>query len=113
MELTSKLLMLFEENNVNVIRVGLHTVERDGFVEGPWHPAFGELCKSRVLIKKVLKIIEDKKIPKGDILIAVPKGKISAMIGQKRSNIDFLNEIGYNVKIAENVDLNEVDVKVC
>ena len=83
------------------------------FVAGPWHPAFGELCKSRVLIKKVLKIIEDKKIPKGDILIAVPKGKISAMTGQKRSNIDFLNEIGYNVKIAENVDLNEVDVKVC
>ena len=112
-ELTSKLLLLFEENNVNVIRVGLHTVERDGFVAGPWHPAFGELCKSRVLIKKVLKIIEDKKIPKGDILIAVPKGKISAMTGQKRSNIDFLNEIGYNVKIAENVDLNEVDVKVC
>ncbi|MEE1026053.1 MAG: radical SAM protein [Acutalibacteraceae bacterium] len=112
-ELTSKLLMLFEENNVNVIRVGLHTVEKDGFVVGPWHPAFGELCKSRVLIKKVLKIIEDKKIPKGDIFITVPKGKMSAMTGQKRVNIDFLNQIGYNVKITENKNLKEVDVKVC
>ena len=76
-ELVAKLLLLFEAAGVNVIRVGLHSVENDGFVSGPWHPAFGELCKSRVLLKKVLKIINDKNIPKGNIEICLPKSKIS------------------------------------
>lgn len=107
-ELVAKLLLLFEASGVNVIRIGLHSVEDDGFVSGPWHPAFGELCKSRVLLKKVLKIIQDNNIPKGDIVITVPKGQISIMTGQKRTNIDFLKKIGYNTKIVENefLDVN-------
>ena len=100
-ELVSELLTLFEDARINVIRVGLHTVEVDGFVAGPWHPAFGELCKSRVLLKKVLKIIKDKNIPKGEIVISLPKSEISAMIGQKRGNIEALKDMGYNAKITE------------
>lgn len=100
-ELTANLLLLFEMANVNVIRIGLHTVETEGFVEGPWHPAFGELCKSRVLLKKVLKIIEDNNIPKGNIEIQLPKNQISAMIGQKKGNIIALENMGYNPKISE------------
>ena len=103
-ELVSELLILFENANVNVIRVGLHTVEVDGFVAGPWHPAFGELCKSRVLLKKVLKIIDDKNIPKGNIEIRLPKSLISAMIGQKRGNVITLQNMGYKVKITESED---------
>ena len=104
-ELVSELLMLFEAAKVNVIRVGLHTVEVEGFVSGPWHPAFGELSKSRVLIKKVLKIIKDNNIPKGNIEIRLPKSKISAMIGQKRCNIITLENMGYNPKIVEGESL--------
>lgn len=100
-ELVSELLILFEKADIKVIRVGLHTVEVDGFVQGPWHPAFGELAKSRVLFKKVLKIINDKNIPKGNIEIRLPKPKISAMIGQKRGNIKALKELGYNAIITE------------
>ena len=99
--LVAELLMLFEDTDVRVIRVGLHSVEAPGFVEGPWHPAFGELCKSRVLLKKVLKIIEDKKIPKGNIKICLPKSELSAMVGQKRSNIAALKDMGYCAKITE------------
>lgn len=100
-ETVAELLTLFEEAKVNVIRVGLHTVEVEGFVAGPWHPAFGELCKSRVLLKKALKIIKDKNIPKGDIEITVPKNLVSAMTGQKRCNIEVLKEMGYNAKITQ------------
>jgi len=108
-ELTAKLLLLFEQNNINVIRIGLHSVDTDGFVNGPWHPAFGELCKSRVLLKKVLKIIEDKKIPKGNIEISLPKSKVSAMIGQKRSNVLTLEKMGYNAKII--IGENDMEIK--
>ena len=100
-ETVAELLNLFEEAEVNVIRVGLHTVEVEGFVAGPWHPAFGELCKSRVLLKKVLKIIKDKNISKGNIEITVLKAQISAMVGQKRRNIEVLKEMGYNAKVTQ------------
>lgn len=100
-ELTAKLLVLFEKSGVKVIRTGLHTLDEERFVAGPWHPAFGELCKSRVLLNKALEIIKDKNLPKGDITISVPFGMTSAMIGQKRKNIDFLSKIGYNCKIIE------------
>lgn len=108
-ELVAELLILFEASKVKVIRVGLHTVEVDGFVSGPWHPAFGELAKSKVLLKKVLKIIKDKNIPKGNIEISLPKSKVSAMIGQKRSNVLTLEKMGYNAKII--IGENDMEIK--
>lgn len=100
-ELTAQLLILFEKANVKVIRVGLHSIEENTFVAGPWHPAFGELCKSRVLLKKVLEILNSEKIKSKEILISVPIKMGSAMIGQKKCNVDFLKKIGYNCKIIE------------
>lgn len=100
-ELTSNLLLMFEKAKINVIRVGLHTVESDGFVAGPWHPAFGEMCQSRIYRKKVLEIIEKEKMPKGKLKIFVPFGCVSKMIGVKKSNIEFLASMGYNCKVYE------------
>lgn len=100
-DLTAKLLIMFKKAGVKVIRTGLHTLDEERFVDGPWHPAFGELCKSRVLLTKVLEIIKTNNLPKGDITISVPVGMASAMIGQRRKNIDFLSKIGYNCKIIE------------
>ena len=105
-ELVAELLTLFEQANIRVFRVGLHTVEVDGFVAGPWHPAFGELCKSRVLLKKALKLIKDKSIPRGSIEITVPKAQISAMVGQKRGNIEALEKLGYKAKITQGEELS-------
>lgn len=100
-ELTSNLLLMFEKAKINVIRVGLHTVESDGFVAGPWHPAFGEMCQSRIYRKRVLEIIEKEKIAKGNLKIFVPFGCVSKMIGVKKSNIEFLASMGYNCKVYE------------
>ena len=100
-ELTSNLLLMFEEAGINVIRVGLHTVESDGFVSGPWHPAFGEMCQSRIYRKRVLEVIEKEKIPKGNLKIFVPFGCVSKMVGVKKSNIEFLASMGYNCKVYE------------
>lgn len=100
-ELTSNLLLMFQKASINVIRVGLHTVEEDGFIAGPWHPAFGEMCQSRIYRKKVLEIIEKEKTPKGKLKIFVPFGCISKMVGVKKSNIEFLASMGYNCKVYE------------
>lgn len=109
-ELVAKLLRRLKETDIKVIRVGLHTVEKEGFVKGPWHPAFGEICESLVLRNEVLEIIKAKKIPKGNIKVAVPKGSLSKMIGQKKSNIEFFKGLGYNCKVYED-NLKEILVE--
>ncbi len=100
-ELVSKMLLRLEETPIKVIRVGLHTVETDGFIAGPWHPAFGEICESLVLREKALKLIKEQEIPKGNINIFVPLGCLSKMIGHKKSNIEFFSKIGYNCRVYE------------
>lgn len=100
-ELTATLLLMFDKANINVIRVGLHTVESDGFVAGPWHPAFGEMCQSRIYRKRILDIIIKEKLPKGNLKIFVPLGCVSKMIGVKKSNIEFFASMGYNCKVYE------------
>lgn len=99
--LTAELLRIFEKSNTRVIRVGLHTIESDRYIAGPWHPAFGELCKSKVLLNKALEILAKNDLKKGDIEIIVPNGMVSAMIGQRKTNIEFLRKMGYNCKVIE------------
>lgn len=100
-DLVARLLIMFEKTDIKVIRVGLHTVETDGFVAGPWHPAFGEICQSRVLRAEALKQIEENNIPKGNVKIFVPKGSLSKMKGVKKSNIEFFGSMGYNCSVYE------------
>ncbi len=109
-KLVSKLLLRLEKTDIKVIRVGLHSVDKEGFVAGPWHPAFGEISESFVLREKLFKILKERQIPKGEIKVFVPKGSLSKMIGQKKSNIEFFGEIGYNCKVYEH-SLN--DILVC
>ena len=111
-ELTAKLLKIFEDANIKVIRTGLHTLDEQGMVAGPWHPAFGELCESKKMLNQVLEIIKIKKIPKGNIVIKVPKGYTSKMVGQKKANVEILAKIGYNVKVLE-CSKNRVEIEYC
>ena len=55
------------------------------------------------------KIIKDKNIPNGNIEISLPKSKVSAMIGQKRSNVLTLEKMGYNAKII--IGENDMEIK--
>lgn len=99
-ELCSKLLGMFNESDIAVIRLGLHSggnVE-DGFVAGAYHPAFRELCESRLYLDKCLKIIKENNIG-NNITIYVRPCEISKMTGQKRSNIEFLSEMGITARV--------------
>lgn len=100
-ELCATLLEIFHEEGIRVIRTGLHSggdVEGE-FVAGAYHPAFKEICESRIYLKKALGFIEANQIPKGKIEIRVHPRFISPMTGQKRSNILALRELGYEAKI--------------
>ncbi|MBR3588963.1 MAG: radical SAM protein [Clostridia bacterium] len=110
-KLVSELLLMFEENNITVIRTGLHSggnVE-EGYVAGAYHPAFKELCESRIYLKKIREQIKDMS---GSIVVKVPKGSLSQAIGQKKSNKEYLESQGFQVKFEEDSSLNKYTVSV-
>lgn len=100
-ELCAKLLLMFNEADITVIRTGLHSgggVEGE-YLAGAYHPAFKELGEGKIYINKAIEYIKENKIPQGKIIIYVARDAISKMTGQKRCNILKLKEMGYDAKI--------------
>ena len=113
-DLCSELLLMFHDNEINVIRVGLHSggnVE-EGFVAGAYHPAFREICESRIYLRKVLSEIKRQGTPKGDITVTVGSSFVSMMAGQKKANSEKLREMGYILKIKQNDKLKKYEIEV-
>ena len=99
-EKCSKLLDMFSSAGIKVIRLGLHSggnVE-EGFVAGAFHPAFRELCESRIYFEKIKQYIVNEKIT-GKITIYVCPSEISKMTGQKKGNILLLEQMGVHAGV--------------
>lgn len=98
-ELCSRLLLFFEGRNRKVIRMGLHAEQtlEQGRIAGPYHPAFRELCESRIFLEKALSAL--KKRQQSHFLIQVAPSAVSKMIGQHRCNLRALEQEGYRVRV--------------
>lgn len=107
--LAAELYTMFTEAGINVIRLGLHSIEKEAYVAGPWHPAFSELCQSNIMLKKAL----SKLTFKGDYIIYVGKSDVSKMTGQRKSNLKYLQSKGYNciVKVKESLSNLELEIE--
>ncbi len=108
-DLCSKLLFMFETANIKVIRLGLHSIQKDSYVAGPWHPAFSELCYSKLFLNKAKSLLADK----GNYTLFVSPLSISKMIGQHKANINELKKIGFDcvVKSDKNLATNQIKVE--
>ena len=85
----AKLLPVFEEAGIPVIRLGLNpTDELSGgdAAGGAYHPALGELVKSRIMLEKAMALLRGTP-PGSAVVLAVAPGRISQMVGQHRENI--------------------------
>lgn len=112
-KLCSVLLGMFGGAHIKVIRLGLHSggnVE-EGFVAGAYHPAFRELCESRLYFEKCRELIKKNNIT-GNITIYVRPSEISKMTGQKRSNIESLSEMGIFAKIKPDEKLEKYMLRI-
>lgn len=112
-DLCSELMLMFHEKGIKIIRVGLHSggnVE-DGFVAGVYHPAFREICESKIYLKEILNEIKTKNIKEKNIEIFVGRKFVSQLTGQKKCNIKKLNELGFKVSIVQN-DFEKYKVSV-
>lgn len=88
-EICAAILPMFEQAEIPVIRLGLNPTEElsgGAALGGAYHPAFGELVVSRLLLEKARLLLKDS--PHGEnVTLLVNKSDISAMTGQKRANI--------------------------
>ena len=102
--LCARLQDFFEEEGIHVIRTGLHsggTVE-DNRVAGPYHPAFGELCRGERLLHRVEQALLQQQITGGKICIIVHPRDRSAVVGQKRRNLQILEARGFQPRVCSN-----------
>lgn len=87
---------LFEAAEIPIIRLGLNPSEklsRGQAAAGAYHPALGELVRSRVLLNRALALLEDfEPDSRAALVLGVNPSDVSAMIGQRRANIRALSE---------------------
>jgi histone acetyltransferase (RNA polymerase elongator complex component) len=96
----------FEGAGIRVIRMGLQPTEEleepGTILAGPFHPAFGQLVESSVLLDKMRDALRTRKEKATTAVLCVDSREVSAAIGQRRINIETLKK---------EFDLREVHIK--
>lgn len=89
---TSAALSVLEENRVPVIRIGLQETETLGAkaAGGAYHPAMGELVRSRLWRNRLEKILAH--IAAEKVTVFCEKKLTSLILGQKRENFIYLSQ---------------------
>lgn len=111
-EISAKLLEIFKEGGVEVIRVGLHPSEGilDGseLLAGPFHPAFRELVETHRW-KEKLQLFMEQHPKDSNIKIPVPVNELRYAIGHDSSNRKMLENHFSKVEfVAEESHKNEL-----
>ena len=91
----AKLLPMFDAAGIPVIRLGLNPTEElsgGAALAGAYHPALGELVRSRVLRNRAEEMLTEMNCEEGFVTIYVPEKQLSQMLGQKRCNSVWLQE---------------------
>lgn len=115
------ILKLFEENEVTVLRVGLHPTE--GFISGtdylagPFHVSFKELVMTEIFCQQFFE--SDRRIAlfreqdsssiNRSLIIQVAPGKRNAAIGYQASNLHLFRQLYQQVSIVEEPSLAGYD----
>lgn len=110
-EICSYMLGKATEHGINVIRLGLHSEEglAENTIAGAYHPAFRELCESKLLYDKVTEKLAG---PEGKVTVRIHSGSVSKLIGQKRENIIKFNRAGWEIEILRDDSLGYLEVEV-
>lgn len=93
-EESKQLLMLFERNGVNVIRIGLQPTENillgKDVAAGPFHPSMRHLVESLVYRDMIAYLLGKTAEKHQNVTIKVNPRNISELVGHKKSNIGFI-----------------------
>ena len=112
-EICKELVRIFDEKNINVIRVGLQNTEeisdpknsKSEVAAGPYHPAFRQLVESGMWYDAIVSKIKKLNVKAKKVEVTVNPIDINNVIGHKKENVIKLNEL-YNVDLIVKQDKN-------
>ncbi len=87
----------FDRANIRVVRMGLQAGKEltASLVAGPWHPAFGELVSSRLMLQRTRKLLAaGSRTDNRRITLSINDKDQSIFRGMKSKNIKRLDQMG-------------------
>ncbi len=111
-ELCSRLILMFEREGISIIRLGLHYSDSlvDDSLGDNYHPAFKELCESKIFYNSFIEQTSNLSSKKIDVFIN--QRSLSKFLGQKKSNIKKLNVLGYELTVNFDNELSKYELKL-
>lgn len=109
-----KLIKLFKENDITIIKLGLHASEivEESLLGGLYHPAFKELCENKIFYYNIIERLENLNLYSKNIIVKVPLKALSKAIGQSKCNVLRLESKGYKVKFVADKDLKNYEINI-
>lgn len=92
--LCAQALARFEEEQIQVIRIGLapsqELIEGRRMIDGPWHPCLGFLVRSRHYLQKAIKSLPSSDWMGLDVRVRVPSREITLLRGFRNQGLSAL-----------------------
>lgn len=111
-DLCSKLILMFEEADITIIRLGLHY--SDSLISNSYgnnyHPAFKELCENKIFFDRFIDTASKSRIDKDNFKVYINSKSLSKFLGQKKSNYKAFVDMGYNFEIKFDDTLDKYDI---
>lgn len=113
-EICSDFLMEFNKHNIKVIKCGLHASEMVEFemTGGYYHPAFRELCESRIYRNIMETKINESPNKDNSYCFMVSSRYYSMALGQKKSNKDYFKSKGIDICLKKSDYLEKYDCQL-
>lgn len=117
---SKEVMKIFIDNNIDVIRIGLHASENlvssETYYAGPNHSALGELVYGELYYDIAYKALSElsSSLDEKEVIISVPKGAVSKAVGQKKKNIIRLKQ-KFNlvdIKFVQDSKLADYQIKI-
>ncbi len=112
-DLCSKLILMFENADIKIIRLGLHYSDSlaENSVCDNYHPAFKELCENRIFYN--LFIEKTRGIDKSEqFSVYINQKSLSKFYGQKKSNYNMFLKMGYKFETYFDNTLGKYDLYI-
>lgn len=104
----------FDDQGIGVVRMGLQssaTLEQD-LVAGPWHPAFGELVKARLMLQQTRRVLA-KAATAGPVVLVINDRDQSIFRGPGSANLRRLQALGQSARFTLRTDPHQPRQTVC
>ncbi len=103
--LTAWMKQRFDQAGIQVVRMGLQAGPEleSSLLAGPWHPAFGELVASRLMLRQTRKLLYQVPL-ESTIYLSINERDQSVFRGMKSANVKRLQQLGFWQRIVLTTD---------